>query len=275
MSHTIISEEKKPIRNRVIADGGVLAFSFLGLVLVLFIAIPVAKLALGSEPDILLKTLLDPVVQKAIWLTFSSALAATLAGCIFGVPLAYLLARYNFPGKPLVEGLIDLPVVIPHTAAGIALLFVFGRNYLIGSIFERIGIVFIDSQAGIVVAMLFVSVPYLINSARNGFEKVDVRLEKVARSLGASWWQTFSCISLPLASRNILSGNIMMWARGVSEFGAVVILTYHPMIAPVLVYERFETLGLKYSQPVAAILVIVSIVIFIALRAVATRGEKS
>jgi molybdate/tungstate transport system permease protein len=252
-----------------------LAFSVLGLIMVLFIAIPLGKMIFGSNPGILWETLTDSQVISSIWLTLYSALIATVVGCVLGVPLAYLLSRYNFRGKRVLEGIIDIPVVVPHTAAGIALLFVFGRNFLIGRAFGSLGVSFIDSLAGIVIAMLFVSIPFLINSAKEGFNKVDIRMEKVSRSLGASAWQTFTRISLPLAWRSILSGNIMMWARGISEFGAVIILTYYPMTAPTLIYERFQTLGLSYSQPVAAILIMVCVIAFIVLRWLAYRGGKN
>ena len=252
-----------------------LIFGFLGLIILLFVAIPLGKMIFGSDPGILWETLTDGQVISSIWLTLYSALIATGVGCVLGVPLAYLLSRYNFPGKRVLEGIVDIPVVVPHTAAGIALLFVFGRNFLIGKAFGGLGISFIDSLAGIVIAMLFVSVPFLINSAKEGFNKVDLRLEKVSRSLGASAWQTFTRITLPLTWRSILSGNIMMWARGISEFGAVIILTYYPMTAPTLIYERFQTLGLSYSQPVAAILIMVCVIAFIVLRWLAYRGGKN
>jgi molybdate/tungstate transport system permease protein len=251
-----------------------LVFSLLGLIILLFIAIPLGKMIFGSDPAILWDTLTDGEVIKSIWLTLYAALIATAFGCLLGVPLAYLLARHNFRGKRLLEGLIDVPIVVPHTAAGIALLFVFGRNFLIGKAFGNIGISFVDSLAGIVIAMIFVSVPFLIDSAKEGFNKVDVRLEKVARSLGASGWQSFTKITLPLAWRSILAGNIMMWARGISEFGAIIILTYYPVTAPTLIYQRFETLGLSYSQPVAAILIIVCVIAFIVLRWLAYRGGR-
>lgn len=251
-----------------------IVFTLLGLIILLFIAIPLGKMIFGSDPAILLKTFLDPQVIGAIWLTLYTALIATVFGCLFGVPLAYLLSRFDFRGKRLLEGLIDVPIVVPHTAAGIALLFVFGRNFIIGRVFGNLGIQFVDSIAGIVIAMLFVSVPFLIDSAKEGFNKIDIRLEKVARSLGASPWQTFTKITLPLAWRSIVAGNIMMWARGISEFGAVVILAYYPMTAPTLIYQRFETLGLSYSQPVAAILIIVCVIAFIVLRTLASRRDK-
>jgi len=252
-----------------------LTFILLGLIIFLFIIVPLVKMVVTSDPKILLETLLDPEVRGAIWLTLYAALLATIVGFTLGIPLAYLLARTNFTGKKLVEGLIDVPIVVPHTAAGIALLFVFGRNFFVGKVFHFIGIDFVDATAGIVIAMLFVSIPFLIDSAKEGFKKVDVRLEKVSRTLGASPWQTFFRISFPLAWRSILAGSIMMWARGISEFGAVIILAYHPMIAPTLIFERFETYGLDYSRPVAVLLIILCLAVFIGLRAIVYRGEKT
>jgi len=253
------------------------SFLLLGLLIFLFIVVPLGKMifASASEAGILWQTMLDSEVTGAIGLTVFAALIATLVGFFLGVPLAYLLARHSFRGKRLIEGLIDVPIVVPHTAAGIALLFVFGRRFFLGQAFDTVGITFVDSVAGIVIAMLFVSVPFLIDSAKEGFKKVDVRLEKVARTLGASPRQAFFRVSFPLAWRSIFSGSIMMWARGMSEFGAVVILAYHPMIAPVLVYERFETYGLDYARPVAVLLILVSVLVFIVLRTIAYRGDKS
>jgi molybdate/tungstate transport system permease protein len=250
-------------------------FILLGLIIFLFIVVPLIKMIAASDPQILLDTIFESEVRQAIWLSLYAALVATAIGCVFGIPLAYVLARVEFPGKKLVEGLIDVPIVVPHTAAGIALLFVFGREFFGGKVFHVLGIDFVDTSAGIVIAMLFVSVPFLINGAKEGFRKVDVRLEKVSRTLGASSWQTFLKISLPLAWRSIFAGGIMMWARGISEFGAVIILTYHPMIAPTLILERFESYGLAYSQPVAVLLVIMSLVVFVTLRTIAYRGEKT
>jgi len=252
-----------------------LTFVLLGAIIFLFIIVPLIKMIVSSDPKMLLDTLLDSEVLGSIWLTLYAALIATAVGCILGVPLAYLLARVDFPGKTLVESLIDVPIVVPHTAAGVALLFVFGRNFFAGKAFSAIGIDFVDSTAGIVVAMLFVSIPFLIDSAKEGFKKVDVRLEKVSRTLGASPWQSFFKISFPLAWRSILAGNVMMWARGISEFGAVIILAYHPMIAPVLVYERFETYGLDYARPAAVLLILVCLIIFVVLRTLVYRGEKT
>ncbi|HNX29371.1 MAG TPA: ABC transporter permease [Syntrophomonadaceae bacterium] len=241
-------------------------FIILGFLILLFILVPLFKMVFLSDKEAMWLALLDSETIQAVWLSIYAALIATAIGFVLGVPLAYLFARYEFPGKNIFEGLIDLPIVVPHSAAGIALLFVFGSNFIVGKGFKLFGIQFVDSLAGIIIAMLFVSVPILISSAKESFRKVDVRLEKVARTLGASPWQTFFRISFPLAWRSILAGSLMMWARGMSEFGAVIILTYHPTTAPVLIYERFETFGLAQAIPVAAIMIIISAVVFIGVQ---------
>jgi len=246
-------------------------FTILGSLLILFIAWPLLRTVTASGPALLWRTLLDEEVRSSIGLTFYASLIATAIAFLCGVPLAYLLARVDFAGKQLIEGLVDLPIVVPHSAAGIALLMVLGRRAPLGKAFGLLGIKFVSSLPGIVAAMLFVSLPFLVNSAREGFEAVSPRLERVARTLGASPWRTFWGVSFPLAWRSILSGMILMWARGISEFGAVVILAYHPMVAPVLIYERFESFGLNYARPIATLMILICLATFTALRLAAGR----
>ncbi|MFH1874517.1 MAG: ABC transporter permease [Pseudomonadota bacterium] len=248
-------------------------FAILGIFMLLFIIAPIGKILLSAQGPNLLQALYDQEVLASIWLTMSSALWATLFTLIFGVPLAYLLARNNFWGKKIIEGIIDLPVVIPHTAAGIALLTVFGQRFFMGKVLSFFGLSAVGTRLGIVIAMTFVSAPFLINAAKEAFKLVDPKLENAARTLGASPWQAFWKITLPLSKRAIFSGMIMMWARGISEFGAIVILAYHPMVAPVLIFERFEAFGLKYAQPVAVILVLISLIIFTVLRTIVNRNN--
>lgn len=249
-----------------------LILSFLSLLLIFFILAPIVKLLLGSRPELVIDTMKEKEVYNSILRTFSASLVATLISIFLGIPLAYLLARVDFSGKSVIEGIIKLPVIIPHTAAGIALLTVFGDRFFLGRIFNWLGISFIGEFAGIVVAMMFVSIPFLLTETIEGFRSIDIRLERVARSLGASPVQTFFRVVLPLNKEHIISGSLMMWARGLSEFGAVVILAYHPMAAPVLIFERFTSYGLKYSTPVAAIMVLASLSVFTVLRFINNRG---
>jgi molybdate/tungstate transport system permease protein len=259
-------------RRRV--DTFMVVFVLSGSLLLLFVLLPLLSMLLGTKSDAVWEALSDAEVLVALGLTFYAAAWATLLALLTGVPLAYLLARRDFRGKAWVEGVVNLPIVIPHTAAGIALLMVFGRQAMVGRLTEPIGLSFTDSVPGIVVAMLFVSLPFLVITAREAFALVDPELEQVAATEGASRWQTFMYVTLPLAWRGILAGAVMMWGRGISEFGAVIILAYHPKTVPVLVYERFAGFGLTAAQPVAVILILASLAVFLLLQALlAPRGK--
>jgi len=235
-------------------------------VVLLFIVGPLVGMFVATSPEQIFETSKEPDVQRSIGLTLWVSMAATLAFALGGIPLAYLLARHDFALKKLVLGIIDLPIVIPHSAAGIAVLGFVSRDTFIGKIGSSVGLDFVGAPAGIAIAMAFVSIPFLINAARDGFAAVPVRLEQAALNLGASPVRVFFTISLPLAWRNIVSGLILMFARGMSEFGAVVIVAYHPMVTPVLIWEKFTSFGLSYARPVAVLFIVVSLAFFIALR---------
>jgi molybdate/tungstate transport system permease protein len=140
---------------------------------------------------------------------------------------------------------------------------------------QAVGVEIMGTVSGLVAVLTFVGLPFYVNTAKAGFEAIPARLENVARSLGASAAGTFVRVTLPLGWRSMMVGMIMCMARAVSEFGAVVIVAYHPMVAPVLIYERFTAYGLKYSQPVAVWLIIVCLVLFVLLRLVAAPLRKS
>ena len=252
-----------------------LLFALLGGLLALFVFLPLANILLTLTPRQFWLALADPEVARAIGLTFLAAAVATALGLSTGVPLAYLLARRRFHGRRAIEALMSLPVVVPHTAAGVALLLVFGRRGLLGARLAPLGMAFTDNLGGIVVALLFVSLPFLVNMSRQAFASVDEELERVALIDGATPWQAFWHITLPLAWRGVLGGAVMMWARGISEFGAVVILAYHPKIAPVLVYERFEGFGLAAAQPVAVLLILAALLTFALVRTALRTEEEA
>jgi molybdate/tungstate transport system permease protein len=243
-----------------------LTFALLGGLALLFIVAPLFSLMLSRSAVDLFEAASDKAITQSILLSLSIAFVTTLVAGIFAVPLAWFLARKHFALKGLVSGIIDLPVMIPHSAAGIAVLGIVNRDSLVGSISSGLGLSFVDRPAGIALAMAFVSIPFLINAARDGFEAVPLKLEKAAQILGAGSWRVFFTISLPLAWRPILSGFVMMFARGMSEFGAVVIIAYHPLTAPVLIYDRFNAFGLKAAQEVAVLFILISLIVFVALR---------
>ncbi len=240
----------------------------------LFIIAPLISMFVQTSFPQLLETLSDTAVRDSIGITLFSAFAASLGIGVLSIPLAYVLARKDFFGKSIVLGIIDLPIVIPHTAAGIALLGFISKESFIGSIASKAGLDFVGHTPGIIIAMAFVSIPFLLHAAHSGFEAVPKRLEAAAASLGASPARVFFTVSLPLAKRSIISGLVMMFARGMSEFGAVVIIAYHPMITPVMIYERFSAFGLQYARPVAVVFVSVSLLIFVLFRIIAGKNQN-
>jgi molybdate/tungstate transport system permease protein len=247
-------------------------FMLAGGLVLLFVIAPLVGLFLQTSGVSIVKTLHDHEVTHSILLTLTTAMGATLIFSLGIIPLAWLMAHHQFRGKRIIHGLIDLPVVIPHTAAGIALLSVFSDQSLLGSGASFFGLSFVGTSAGIVIAMAFVSLPFLFNAARDSFESVDKRLEHAAMNLGASQMQTFFRVSLPLAKNGIISGMIMMFARGMSEFGAVVIIAYYPMITPVMIFDRFASFGLEASRPIALIFIVIALAVFVLIRLITRKS---
>lgn len=238
----------------------------LGAVLVLFILGPLLRLLFLASPQSLAEALRDRELGQSIALTVFTATAATLLGAALGIPLAYALARFDFPGRRLVQSLVDLPVVIPHPVAGIALLLFLGRRSPVGGALAQLGLDIVSHVPGIVAAMLFVSVPLIVSGAREAFASIDPRLERVARTLGDTGWQAFRRITLPLAGRSLLAASTLAWARSVSEFGSIVIVTYNPKVASVLIYDRFTAYGLPAAVPAAVILLLLALGVFVVIR---------
>lgn len=248
-----------------------LVLLLLSSAVLLFLVAPLLGMFISTTAGDLFATAGEKEVRSSIWLTLWIAFVSTLFFAMAAVPFAWILARKSFPLKSVVQGIIDLPVVLPHTAAGIALLGFISRDGFLGKLASLAGINLVNNPAGIALAMAFVSLPFLINAARDGFAAVPERLEKAALNLGAGRGRVFFTISLPLAWRSIVTGFVMMFARGMSEFGAVVIIAYHPMIAPVLIYDRFSSFGLKHAQPAAVLFIIVALAVFTLLRVFSVR----
>ena len=240
-------------------------------VIMAFILLPLVEMVTQPSYEDLTASWSDPDVLQAIGMSIYTAGLAALLSFVFGTPFAYLLARKTFPGKRLVESVVDLPIMIPHPVVGIALLSLAGRHHWLGRVLDQLNVHLMGTVTGLVSVLTFVGLPFYINAVKTGFESIPPRLETVSRSLGASFPETFLRVTLPLAWRSMLVGLIMCMARAVSEFGAVVIVAYHPMVASVMIYERFTAYGLKYSQPVAVGLILVCLVFFLLLRWVSPR----
>ncbi|WP_348607320.1 ABC transporter permease [Halobaculum rarum] len=244
----------------------------LASVLLVALGLPLALFVARQQPGLIVEKALNPDVHRVLYLGVYGPLLAALASLLFGVPLARLLAD-GFPGQQVVESLVDLPLVVPHSVAGIIVLFGFGE----GGAFPSVSV--LGTMTGMVLAMAFVSAPYAVNAAREAFESIDDRLEYASRIHGASRFQTFRRVTAPLAVRGMVTGGVLAWARAVSEFGAVAVVAYtveffylpaggsvRAQHAPVFVYNTYLQGGLEESGAVAFLLLAVSAIIFLIVR---------
>ena len=238
-----------------------------GLALVCLVLMPVLILIVGEDPRNMLRVLGEARVRAALGTTVLTATVATvvLAACL--TPFTYALSRLRFPGRPLLLSLMDLPVVVPQSVAGIALISVFGRQQVLGEFFfNYLGVRFDGTMLGIILAQVFVGLPFMARSALAAFDAVPAALENQARTLGASPAGAFRRVTLPLASRGIFLGAVLAWARAAGEFGAVLFIAPSPETAPIAVYNRFYNVGVIESTPLAATLLAFSVVMFLLLQ---------
>ena len=239
-----------------------------GLVL---LALATLALRAAENPEMLAAAAVDPDVWAAIGTTFAAAALAVALLALLGTPLAYLMARSRSRALPFVEALVDLPLVLPHTIAGLLVYLVFMRSGPLGAPLGAVGLSFEDAFPGIVAAMLFVGIPYYVDAARDGFAKVPVELEEVARTLGAGRGTAFARVALPLAARECLSGAVTAWGRAVGEFAAVIMIAYYPLVISTLIYTRFTQYGLAETVAVAVVLLAVCGTVLVLLRRAAAR----
>lgn len=234
---------------------------------------PVLCLATTDSPQTLLDVFRRNDVREAIATSLLSATAAAGLTVLFGVPFAYALARSHFRGKTLVETAIDLPILIPHSAVGVAYLLLFGEKAIWGQPFRLSGTFW-----GIVAVQVFVSAPFLIKTVYQAFDAMGEGYEMTARTLGAGPAGAFGRVALPLASRAIMIGLILAWSRAVSEVGSVELFAYYPMTAPILIANKASQLGIDQARPIAVLLVLTCLFIFLGLhvgRTLATRPFRS
>jgi molybdate/tungstate transport system permease protein len=237
-----------------------------GLIFLALVLLPVLHLLLADSPQTLLFSLERAEVRQAIWLSLLSSALATLVIITTGVPLAYALARSRFRGQGVLQAVIDLPILVPQSVVGIALLTLLGPNSPLGQLLSGLGLELAGRLAGVVAAQVFVAFPFLVKAAQNAFENVPPVLEDVSRTLGAGPGRTFWKISLPLAVPGIFTGAILAWARAISEFGAVILFAPHPQTAPVLAHNEFLKAGVSQARPVAVLLLVCCLWIFVLLQ---------
>ncbi|MGI5211542.1 ABC transporter permease [Plantactinospora sp. CA-290183] len=236
----------------------------------LFLVLPLVGLLARTPWTTLPQRLAEPGVLTALRLSLQTASLATLLCLVLGVPLAWLLARVEFPGRRLVRALVTVPLVLPPVVGGVALLLVFGRRGLLGSWLDAtFGVTLPFTTAGVVLAEAFVAMPFLIIAVEGALRGADTRYEEAAATLGAGRWTTFTHVTLPLVAPGIAAGAVLCWARALGEFGATITFAGNfpgrTQTMPLAVYLALET-DLEAAIVLSLILLTVSVVILASLR---------
>jgi len=245
------------------------AWRLLALPLILLFLIPVATLFTRISLPVLLQNIAEPAVLQAIGVSLRTTTISLSLILLLGTPLAYLMGRYEFRHKKLLDTLIDLPTVLPPSVAGIALLITLGRRGWVGSWLGGLGIETAFTMAAVVIAQLFIAAPFYVRAATLGFASVDLEIEQAAQLDGANRWQIFRHIILPLSRASMLSGGMMSWARALGEFGATMMfagnLAGRTQTMPTAIYLGFER-NIETAVALSVILVFISFLCLLVVR---------
>jgi len=240
----------------------------------LYLALPVLALFFRTTPELFLSSLSDPGVKSALYLSLFTSLISLSIVVIVGTPFAYIHCRNRYPGKVIVDTLIDLPLVLPPAVAGLALLVLYGRVGLIGRYLNMFGITLAFTTVAVIMAQIFVASPFYLRQAKSLFEQLDPAYEQTARTLGASPARVFATITIPLTTGGLVSGAVMTFGRALGEFGATIMFAGNlpgvTQTMPLAVYVGLEG-NFNIGVTISILLVLISFAIMIAVRFLATR----
>ncbi len=248
-----------------------------GLAMILLLCLPTLVLLARAANPTLIDTLLGSTVTEALRLSLLTTGLSLLLTVLLGTPVAYLLARYPFPGRALLDALIDLPLVLPPVVAGVGLLLLFGRRGLLGGLLTDLGIQLTFTTTAVVLAQLFVASPLYIRAMKAGFGQTPSHLEAVAVTLHASRWRTFWRVSLPLARSSMIEGCVLAWTRALGEFGATIVvagsLAGRTRTMPLAIYATLER-DFDAAVVLSAILAITAFGLLLLFRLTVERGRS-
>lgn len=240
-----------------------------GGLLACLLALPLIALLWRAVLSGALGQVASPTALAALRLSLLTATLSTLLAFLTGTPLAYALARWPLRGRAWLELLVDLPVVLPPSVAGLALLMAFGRRGLLGGALGALGVSLPFTTAAVILAQTFVAAPFFVRAARIGFAAVDVSLEEAAYTEGASPWQLFRYVMLPISGRALAGGLVLCWTRAMGEFGATILfagnLPGRTQTMPLAIYLGFEQ-NLAVALALSAVLLVASAVVLAVLR---------
>ncbi len=224
------------------------------------------------------RSALAPQAMAAYKVTFGCALLAAIINCGAGLLVAWVLVRYRFPGKSLVDALVDMPFALPTAVGGIALATVYGPNGFIGSKLAARGIDVIGTPIGIVIALIFISLPFVVRTVQPVLQELDGSLEEAASSLGAGRWETFRRVLFPTLLPSLITGFALAFARAIGEYGSVIFITsnmpFKTQIAPQLIYEKLEEYDYAGATSIAVVMLLTSFVMLLCVNGLQWQRQK-
>ncbi|WP_336026948.1 sulfate ABC transporter permease subunit CysT [Acinetobacter pittii] len=258
-------------RSRVLPGFG-LSLGFTLAYVSFIVLIPLAAVfikSFGIGWDGLWEILTSERILKSLQLSFSSALIAAFINVVFGLLLAWCLVRYNFPGKRLVDALVDLPFALPTAVAGIALTSLYAPTGWLGQYLEPLGIQVAYTPIGITLALVFIGIPFIVRTVQPVLSDIETELEEAASALGANRWQTITKIILPILLPALFTGFALAFARGVGEYGSVIFIAgnqpFKTEIAPLMIISRLEEYDYAGATTIAAVMLVLSFIILFAI----------
>jgi sulfate/thiosulfate transport system permease protein len=240
------------------------------LTVMLFIPIIAMFLKASTEPPARFWAIATSDIALATYnVTFVTAIFAALLNGVFGTLIAWVLVRYDFPFKRLIDATVDLPFALPTSVAGLTLATVYSDNGWIGSLLAPLGIKVAFTRTGVAVAMIFISLPFIVRTVQPVLQEMEHEIEEAAWCLGASQWQTFWKVILPPLFPTILTGVALGFSRAVGEYGSTVIISsntpYQDLIAPVLIFQRLEQYDYSGATVIGIVLLSISLVLLLAI----------
>ncbi|MEQ1308044.1 sulfate ABC transporter permease subunit CysT [Acinetobacter bereziniae] len=267
-------------RSRVLPGFG-LSLGFTLAYLSLIVLIPLSAVfikSLGVGWDGLWEILSSERILKSLQLSFTTALIAALINVIFGFLLAWCLVRYSFPGKRIVDALVDLPFALPTAVAGIALTSLYASTGWIGQLLEPLGIKIAYTSLGITLALIFIGIPFVVRTVQPVLSDLETELEEAASALGANRFQIVTKIILPILFPALLTGFALAFARGVGEYGSVIFIAgnipYETEIAPLMIITRLEEYDYAGATTIAVVMLIISFFILFLINLVQALASR-
>ncbi len=243
----------------------------LAAISVIYLLYPLVSIFTFVEPQNLLESVTRPKIIDALVLSIISASISTMLITVFGIPFAFWLARYRFPGSFLLRVVVIIPLVLPPLASGALLLGVFGPQSTIGRVIPEVE--FTQSLVGVIIAQTYVASPFMVLASLAAFESVDETYEKIARVLGKKKIEVFVKISLPLAKKGIFIGFVMTWIRAVGELGATIMMAYNPHTISIQIFEDNAIGGLRQAIPSIILVIFLSVVIMFLFSIIMKRSD--